>query len=264
MKIGNPSAGNQKSGVVAPTNPFKKVMNEGAQGPKGPQPQAAPAGSKPSGVLTAPPGLKKLPGGVTPLTAQAPRPALARPTPSLRPAQTAAANREAARAHAHAKAENLVELRAQSAQTAKHSYDTRLVDLIVNELKVEFANERAPRTAANTDVPGPVPSPPQQQAVASVTPISQAAAAKNEAEVKAASAVELIEKIEAFVKSQRPGIAITLNSSLGARVEIERLGPKEVAIRLVGKNGPPAPEDIGRIREEMRARGLKVAALSVA
>jgi hypothetical protein len=89
--------------------------------------------------------------------------------------------------------------------------------------------------------------------------------AGTDVETKAAQAVALIEKIETFVKAnQRPALALTLNNTLGARVEIERIGPGEVALKLVGQRGPPSPEAVSRIREELLARGLKVAALSVA
>jgi hypothetical protein len=95
---------------------------------------------------------------------------------------------------------------------------------------------------------------------------SQSAAEfRHEHQVKAAQAVALIEKIELFVKStQRPAIALTLNNALGARVEIERVGPREVSLKLVGQHGPPSPDAVSRIREELQARGLKVSALSVA
>ncbi|MBK7859574.1 MAG: hypothetical protein IPJ65_13340 [Archangiaceae bacterium] len=214
------------------------------------------------------PGHRRLPGGVGPITKEAPkaelreRQTLKVPRALALQAQQQSASRAAteARAHAHAKAENLVELRAQGTETSKQRYDTRLIDLICNELRAEFGGETNASRAANSDVPRVTPTATPAVQVAPLAP----AAAKQEAAVKAASAAELIEKIEAFVKSQRPGIAITLDGSLGARVEIERLGPKEVAIRLVGKNGPPKPEDISRIRDEMRVRGLKVGALSVA
>lgn len=264
MKIVNPSAG--KSGVVGQGNPFKKVMN-GTNGTNGTNGSLGNGPQQKQPVLTAPPQLKvakKLPGGVTPLTASAPKPIASQPVaPNLKALNAAASTRTAARAEAHAKADNLVELRSHSTEQNKQRYDTRLLDLICQELKIEFSNELSRPQAANSDKQGLAPVMPQQQQVATVTPISQAKA-QHEAQLKAASAVQLIEKIEAFVKSQRPGLSLTLDGSIGARVEIERLGPKEVALRVVGKNGPPAPEDIGRIREEMRARGLKVGALSVA
>ncbi len=281
MKIVKNAAGavgltGSKSGVGSDVSPFKKVMNGGGKEPSG-KLSGAPlrAASLPHGAPDEKSALRPppLPGGVTPKRALATRSAVLTPPPVLKAVRSAEAARDTARATAHAKADNLVELRKESVAQNTQRYDTRLVDLICQELKIGFtgdelgARRREAMAAANSDRLPPVPQQQQQQQVATVTPISQTtelAQAKHEAEVKAASAVELIEKIEVFVKSQRPGLAITLDGSLGARVEIERLGPKEVAIRVVGKNGPPAPEDIGRIREEMRARGLKVGALSVA
>jgi len=271
------AAGVAKSGVAAEVNPFKRVMSgaSGAKQPKGsvvqgPVSNAAPLPHVPTKPAAKPP---PLPGGVTPkrsIAATKAQSQVLTPPPVLKAVHSAQASRETARAQAHVKADNLVELRKEAVAQNTQRYDTRLVDLICQELKIEFggdargARRREAMTAANSDRQPPAQ---QQHHVASVTPIGQAqelAKAQADAAVKAASAVELIEKIETFVKSQRPGLAITLDGSLGARVEIERLGPKEVAIRVVGKNGPPAPEDIGRIREEMRARGLKVGALSVA
>lgn len=262
MKIVNSAAavaqGSQKSGVVGAASPFKKVMS----GAKGNTPK--PQGTSPlvkSAMLTAPPVLKKqLPGGVAPLQG---RKTLARVDVARQQVTAAGTTRQTARADANAKAENLVDLRAQGQQQVAKRYDTRLVDLICQELKSELGGELRASNSDRQQQPIQAAQPPSHNH--DVTPLTQAAATmKDEAKVKAASAVELIEKIEAFVKSQRPGLALTLDSSLGVRVEIERLGPKEVALRVVGANGPPAPEDIGRIREEMRARGLKVGALSVA
>ncbi|MBL8952282.1 MAG: hypothetical protein JNK82_16000 [Myxococcaceae bacterium] len=255
----------EKAGVGAGLNPFKRLMN-GVKELKG-------SVVTPSAAQVKPPPLP-LPGGVKPKKTLGARAAVLTPPPHLkakavqaRSIGTAQATRETARAQANVKADNLVELRKESVAQNTQRYDTRLIDLICQELKIGFSNDEVtvkhtPLSAANSDRLPPVAS---QQQQASVTPITPGqTAGKNDSESKAASAVELIEKIETFVKSQRPGLALTLDGSLGARVEIERLGPKEVAIRVVGKNGPPAPEDIGRIREEMRARGLKVGALSVA
>ena len=83
-------------------------------------------------------------------------------------------------------------------------------------------------------------------------------------EMRALNALRLIEKIDLFVKSQRPTLALTLNNTLAAKVEVERVGPREVALTVRGWNGPPSPESVTHIREEMEARGLKISALSVA
>lgn len=129
-----------------------------------------------------------------------------------------------------------------------------MVDLICRELSSD--EKGAPRAAANAEQ-GPSVGPGQAAAGA---PADQQAEAKARGE----QAVALIEKIEVFVKSQRPALALTLNNSLGARVEIERLGPGEVSLKLVGRNGPPSPDTLARLRAELGARGLKVKALSVA
>jgi hypothetical protein len=258
MKISDPKGTAAKPGVGVAPNAFKKAMSlEG--GPKNgklppplPKPHTAAGG---------------LPGGVRAKTQLAvmPQRVAARPMAAAElhaPAQAA----QRARANMNTSADQLTEARAQSGEANRQRYDTRLVDLICQELKIDFAGGQKPPAQAvqpaNSDRPASGAAT-QQQQVATVSSSGQSMT-RREAEVKAASAVQLIEKIEAFVKSSRPGLSITLDGSLGARVEIERLGPKEVALRLVGTNGPPKAEDIGRIRDEMRARGLKVGALSVA
>lgn len=172
-----------------------------------------------------------------------------------------------ARTQANHEAQRLGTVRAQHAQTAEglertrtqhgeatvEKREARIIDFIVRELTQD---ERPPR-------------PTEPATVHHLQPMLGAAVAappKPEvpAETKAAQAVALIEKIEVFVKSQRPGLALTLNNSLGAHVEIERIGPKEIALKLVGHRGPPTAEAVSRIRDELRARGLKVGALSVA
>jgi hypothetical protein len=168
-----------------------------------------------------------------------------------------------ARSAAHQNAGQLQQARVVHHQVIDERVDGRLVDLICNELKVEFTAEAAKSKVANQDLPPP-PLPASAAPLMIAVPTGHSAQ-QVDGELKAAQAVELIEKIETFVKdSRRPCIALTLNNSLGAKVEIERVGPREVALKVVGHRGPPRAEDIGRIREEMRARGLKVAALSIA
>ena len=82
-------------------------------------------------------------------------------------------------------------------------------------------------------------------------------------EVRSLHALRLIAKIDGFIRTQRPTLSLTLNDSLAVRVDIERVGPGEVALRLVGRDGPPSPEAVTRIREEMEAKGLKIAVLAV-
>lgn len=166
------------------------------------------------------------------------------------------------RVESNAVTAKLYEVRAEPPPTpgrpltvAENRIDRKALDLICAELRQEPGiASKAANTNGGASAADRVPFPVQ---------VAQAHAPN--AAAHAAQAVELIEKIEVFVKSQRPALALTLNNSLGARVEIERIGPREVALKVVGSGGiPPNAEDLGRIREEMKARGLKVGALSVA
>lgn len=159
------------------------------------------------------------------------------------------------------RAESLTHVRTESTQDLAERSNGRVIDFILKELGSES-------TASNSSNMTSPPTPTGE--IATVHPIrsaaQQAAQKLDEAppETRANQAVALIEKIETFVRSQRPGLALTLNNSLGASVEIERIGPREIALKLVGHMGPPSADAVSRIRDELRARGLKVGALSVA
>jgi hypothetical protein len=80
-------------------------------------------------------------------------------------------------------------------------------------------------------------------------------------EAKVQATVQLIEKLELFIQSQRPALRMSLGWPLSAMVEVERTGPREVALRIQGRHGPLAREDLARIREAMGVRGLKLRSL---
>jgi hypothetical protein len=198
-----------------------------------------------------------------PLMKRAPPVLTARPAvlpPPLRGA-------EQARARVHLEAQRLEQVRAAhdtNAHEAARSRRTgveqerqlateRVMDLICRDLMAEPVAPPSPLRVAQPVAHSfpPVPTPTRTET-------------GPEASHRAEQTVALIEKIEVFVKSHRPALALTLNNSLGAQVEIERLGPSEVALKLISRRGPPSPDTLSRIREELRARGLRVAALSVA
>ncbi len=144
----------------------------------------------------------------------------------------------------------LTTVRSERSEAQQEQRASRVLEFITRELTPEPQQPRALILEASVHHLHPaVQAPPKVEAPP---------------ETKAAQAVALIERIELFVKSQRPGLALTLNNSLGAHVEIERMGPREIALKLVGHRGPPSAEAVSRIRDELRARGLKVGALSVA
>lgn len=178
--------------------------------------------------------------------------------------QKTAATLTSARTSAHHGAAQLKEARVAHQSQSNERLDGRLVDLICKELAVEFTADAAKTKPANQDIPAALA--PTSTSQPATQPHKQSdAQLKLDGSVRAAQAVELIEKIETFIKDSRtPSIALTLNNSLGAKVEIERVGPREVALKVIGHRGPPRAEDIGRIRDEMAAHGLKVSALSVA
>lgn len=169
----------------------------------------------------------------------------------------------AARAHHVATAETSSAVRAELNGTADERASTRHVELIVKELLAEFEPRPAgsPQRAANALQP--VSSANEVPFSPSAPVATGAPAPRPTPEVRASQAAALIERIDVFVKSQRPALALTLNNSLGARVEIEKLGPGRIALRLVGREGPPDADTVSRLREELEARGLKVGALSV-
>lgn len=239
--------------AASKAQPFKKLLSDAKADMKREAPTV------PNGAALKSPGLTTKPRPVGPVL-------------KATTAQTAQATKtvgqvlQQARVHADGEAHRLGDVRSAHTQTA-HSLqqvrteltetalergDAKLLEVITRELTADLtpANHAAPLDVL-----------PQQPIAATQGQPQPKVDAPPEA--RAAQAVALIEKIERFVKSQRPGLALTLNNSLGARVEIERIGPKEIALKLVGMNGPPTAEAVSRIREELRARGLKVGALSV-
>ncbi len=79
-------------------------------------------------------------------------------------------------------------------------------------------------------------------------------------ELRVQAALELIEQIEVFVKSQRPALAMQLGGALDATVEVERTGAREVALRIQGRRGRLLQKDLMRIRDALAERGLKLSA----
>jgi hypothetical protein len=267
----SPSQQSTPAKATTPTQqPFKALLEEARATPPGLRPKAQGPAAK----------TQKLPApqGTAQTAAKAARPAAA--TTSAKAPTTTTAQLSVARAGAHAEATRLQTARAGNLAAAEVATATRAeavtqheqaghsrtVELIVKELVAEFdarpgastsrvgnpvqpisSLTELPTTPPAIDLPFSVPPPPRP------TP-----------EVRAAQAAALIERIDTFVRGQRPALALTLNNSLGARVELEKLGPGRIALRLVGQSGPPSPDTVNRIREELEARGLKIGALSVA
>lgn len=233
------------------------------------------APKKPAGTAHPPPlpGLKKVVASPT-------THALAQ-TKALGAAAITTESLGRARTAMNAQANLLQESRSEGQLTQEQKMNGRLLDLIVKELSVEFGADadRGGNKAASAGMTADSATALGKQRPASVQPSAAAQngsgdpgnaavaekleIAQNQATAKAKAAMALVERIEAFVKSSRPALAVTLGGALNARVEVERTGPGEVALKIQGTRGPPPADDLARIRDAVRAKGLKLSSISV-
>jgi hypothetical protein len=168
----------------------------------------------------------------------------------------------------NAEAHRLRDVRGDAHQTNQERVQQRVTELIARELAREpRAEPVAPRSAPTSPGPETPTSLPPMEAL-SATGGTQpggtggaAAVEPSNPEVRVQAALELIEQIEVFVKSQRPALAMRLGGTLDATVEVERTGEREVSLRIQGRRGHVPQKDLARIREALAARGLKVSAL---
>ncbi len=73
-------------------------------------------------------------------------------------------------------------------------------------------------------------------------------------------ALALVERIEQFVRSGRPSLALTLRGRLPGQLELQRVAPGAIAIRL-SSSRPPSARELGDLRQALEARGLSVRSL---
>lgn len=176
---------------------------------------------------------------------------------TLSPHAATAENFSQARAGMNAEAGRLGQVRTEAHTVHEHRVDARVLDLIVKELCVEVATEGS-KPATNVAAGALSTLGVHPETVPAKADAGQPAPGQ-----KAKAAAALVERIETFVKSNRPALAVSLSGAINARVEVERTGPGEVSLRVQGTKGPPHAEDLARIREAIRERGLKLTSLSV-
>lgn len=168
----------------------------------------------------------------------------------------------------HGEARRLEEERGEAHQATQERTTRRLTELLARELSRELRAEPPPAS-------GPLPPAADRQPPSSAEALygagepraasgSAGAAPPQPApslEARVQSTLELIERIELFVRSQRPGLSLRLGGALEATVEVERTGPREVALRVQGLRGPLPAEELARMRQALEARGLRLSAL---
>lgn len=176
-----------------------------------------------------------------------------------------------ARQAMHGEAGRLHVVRTESQVASQEKTEHRLSELISRELTREFRAEPASSPSARA-VSAAQPessrgsSPTEGVSAAGESRLAASASDAAPAEppnpqAKAEATLRLIEKIELFVQSQRPALRMSLGSPMAAMVEVERTGPREVALRIQGRHGPLAHEDLARIRDALGARGLRLRSL---
>jgi hypothetical protein len=75
--------------------------------------------------------------------------------------------------------------------------------------------------------------------------------------------MDLVEKIEVFVKSQRPALALTLRGPAAGKVELERVGPRQISVKLTGS--PQATRGLSsqELQGALSNRGLTLTRLKL-
>ncbi|HYI00711.1 hypothetical protein [Hyalangium sp.] len=170
----------------------------------------------------------------------------------------------------HGEALRLQGARTEAQAMAQEKTEHRLAELISRELARELRADSSPLLPARSAPPplassqGPasaegLPGAGESRPAASVA--STPPPESPDPQLKVEATLQLIEKIELFIQSQRPALRMSLGGPLSAVVEVERTGPREVALRIQGRQGPLAPEDLERIREALEARGLRLRSL---
>ncbi len=173
------------------------------------------------------------------------------------------------RQNLHSEAHRLKDVRGESLQVNRERVEQRVAELVTRELAREPHLEAAPRAPTPRPPPEPAPALPSGEALCPVGEPRGGAqaggatstAGARESDTRAQVALALIEKIDVFMKSQRPALSLRLGGALEATVEVERTGSREVALRIQGHRGPVAPGQLEHIREALASRGLRLSRL---
>lgn len=177
----------------------------------------------------------------------------------------------AARGAMHVESGRLGQVRSEALQQNEQRVDGRVLDLVLRELAQSFSvdGDRAAMTPARTEL-SPRPSPSVEQGVTALSGRLSGGQTGSTPEplpvhptARADAARRLVERIETFVRSQRPGLTLAVAGAINAQVDVERTGPNEVALKIRATRGVPHAEDIARIRQEIQSRGLHLASLSL-
>ncbi|NVJ07817.1 hypothetical protein HUW63_21550 [Myxococcus sp. AM001] len=259
MKVDSrePTPGSGQTKSSADAERFKKALDEADARSTPPRPQRA--GLRPPGAARA--------GPTPPLLARAAGPVLTAQRGAVSSPESLGLQRQAM----NVEVQRLGTVRSEAQALGQERSEHRLHDFIAHELSKEL-RPALPAQPEARPAPGPpppesqrpLPEPTGAQSATAVTTSAGGAHAPAEdvnPAARAEAAMALIERIEVFVKSQRPALSMSLRGHLDATVEVERTGPREVSLRIQGRHGPVAAEDLSRLRDALESRGLKLSAL---
>lgn len=78
------------------------------------------------------------------------------------------------------------------------------------------------------------------------------------------AAEALLDDIDLLLDEGRRAFSLALDASLGAQIDVEAMNANDLALVVYGKGGLPTARAVSQIREAVKERGLRVAALSIA
>jgi|RhiMethySRZTD1v2_1073278.scaffolds.fasta_scaffold688749_1 hypothetical protein len=143
----------------------------------------------------------------------------------------------------------------------------RAADLLSTAFRAEetASSERAPTTNGGTTVPPAFHELPGAFGSCSASGSASAVSAAPHAASQASQnrierALALVERIERFVRSGRPSLALTLRGGMAGELEVERVARGAVALRL-SSSRPLSANALGELRQALEARGLSVRSL---
>ena len=141
---------------------------------------------------------------------------------------------------------------------------TRTAELLCAALRTEEAARAKHGVRLSSATPEAVASDmrePQPTGVSASPGIAgTTASAPTSTEGRVERVLALVERIERFVRSGRPSLALTLRGGLPGRLEVQRVAPGAIALRLSSPRVPSASE-LGELRQALEARGLSVRSL---
>jgi hypothetical protein len=155
----------------------------------------------------------------------------------------------------------------ESNEKSRERLETRLKSLLAQELE---APNRPPPTLESIQGLAHVTTAPVTDKVPAAAQAANAAETSNRSPGRPAldpplrqlAALELVQRIDLFLKENRPALALTLRAGQGTgQVEVERLGPGSLSLKLKGV--PLGTDGAQTLKASLASRGLSLEQLEI-